>query len=67
VGFWARIKDRARPALHVDPAGILGDRAGEVGDRLFGVGHGKHHVVQVGFVDDVHVLQRAFNLFVRMF
>ncbi len=45
-----------KAAAQVDPFRLARKRAAEIGDGLFGVCDGEHHIVEVALVDDVDVL-----------
>ena len=49
----------AQAALDVDAVGVFLRGAGEIADRLVRVGHCQHHIVEVAFIHDVHVLEGA--------
>src|SRR5690606_1165150 len=60
-GFLGTDQGLGESALDVDAVGMLCGGSLEIGDRLVRVAHRQHHVVEVAFVDDVHVLDRAFD------
>jgi hypothetical protein len=61
IAFGAHERDR-KTALQVDAIWLLSRSTLEIGHRLIGVRGAQHHVVEIGFVHDIDVLQGAINI-----